>query len=432
MRALASALLLASAVATAAEEAPAPPPQFVFAMHGFVSGSIYYQDGNLGPSEGQQSLFVNNQTPTTRAPNVDRLVFGGDVRQSRFNFSVAGPRVFGGAATPKAVLEIDFFGGFGSGNYGNASLTPRLRWAYAELDFGGGNRLLAGQTNDLIFAMAPTSLAHIAFPYGYGSGNIGWRRPGLFGFHTFGSDTKMELAWEVGRSNWADSGAVTGSANTGNGIGQNTVGSGGDPYGFSFGEASGLPAVEARVTVSSGTTLTAFVTGHWQRIDRSGVNATPPASGTTNTNLDVIAGNVGAKMAAGPLTVAATAFTGKNLAPIIGDFLAFQPNSVGDVHEYGGWVQAGWNFTKELSLWGYIGTDKPNQQDAIAAGYTKIQNVTSSALLQYREGGFAVGPEWIHFYTKTRGSGGATTAASRALDANLSANQYMLTVNYYF
>jgi hypothetical protein len=453
MRALGSALLLGWASAASAQQPPAQepppnvsketegeakppetkpmPPAFTFALHGFVSGSVYFQDANLGPSEGQQSLFVNNQPAVaTRQPNTDKLVFGGDVRQSRFNFSVAGPKVFSDAATPKAVLEIDFFGGFGSGNYGDVSLTPRLRWVYAELDFGGGNRLLAGQTNDLIFTMAPVSLAHIAFPYGYGAGNIGWRRPGLFGFHNFGDPkgSRFELAWEVGRSQWADSGALATNPATGNGIGQSTVGSGGDKYGFSLGEASGLPAVEARLTWSAGNAFTIFTTGHWQRIDRSGVDASPPAGPagtTTNTDLDVVAVNAGAKIVAGPLTLAATGFTGKNLAPLVGDFLQFQANTVGDVHEMGGWVQAGLNFTKELSVWGFIGTDKPDQEDAIAAGYTKVQNVTTTGLLQYRDGGYAVGFELIHFYTKTRGG-------TRALDANLDGNQYMLTTNYFF
>ncbi len=31
--------------------------------------------------------------------------------------------------------------------------------------------------------MAPTSLSHIGFPLGYFTGNTGWRRPGIFGYH---------------------------------------------------------------------------------------------------------------------------------------------------------------------------------------------------------------------------------------------------------
>ena len=430
-----------------AEAPKAPPPAFVFALHGFVSSSLYLQDANLGPSEGQSALFVNAQSTTLKQPSQDRLVFGGDVRQSRFNFSVTGPKESAFGATPKAVLEIDFFGNFGSGNYGDVSLTPRLRWAYAELDWGGGNRFLAGQNNDLIFTIAPASLAHIAFPYSYGAGNIGWRRPGIFGFHTIGDKkaTNFEFAWEVGRSQWADSGQVNQVAaapnSTGNGIGQGVVGSGGDPYGFSLGEASGLPAVEARLMVASGSAWNLFTTGHWQRVDRSGVG-NPPASATftPGKDLDTIALNVGGKATVGPLQLAAIGFTGKNLAPLVGNFLQFQANTIGDIHGMGGWVQAGFNFTKQLSLWGFIGAEKPNEAEAIAARFVRLSNVTSVGMLQYRDstkvGGvnsdYAVAFELVHMRTRTRVYAAAPSTAAAANSGDLDGNQYIVSANYFF
>ena len=481
IQALAGALILWSTVAHAEEpqptdlgktpieepkaEAPkAPPPAFVFALHGFVSSSLYFQDANLGPSEGQSALYVNAQSATLKQPNKDRLVFGGDVRQSRFNFSVTGPKESVLGATPKAVLEIDFFGNFGSGNYGDVSLTPRMRWAYAELDWGGGNRFVAGQNNDLIFTIAPASLAHIAFPYSYGAGNVGWRRPGIFGFHTIGDKkaTNFEFAWEVGRSQWADQGAQTQAQNAtgtcttgatpapgcpnpnipGNGIGQGTVGLGGDPYGFSLGEASGLPAVEARIMLASGSAWNLFTTGHWQRIDRSGVGnvAAIPGIFTPGKDIDTIAMNVGGKATVGPLQLAAIGFTGKNLAPLVGNFLQFQANTIGDVHGMGGWVQAGFNFTKQLSLWGFIGTEKPNEAEAIAARFVRLSNVTSVGMLQYRDstkvGGvnsdYAVAFEWVHMRTRTRVFASAASTAPGPNSGDLDGNQYIVSANYFF
>lgn len=422
-------LLSWSAAAVAADTEPLP---FTFALHGFVSGTVYAQDANLGPSGGQQALTVNPQTPALHAPNQDKLVLSGDVRQSRFNFSVTGPKVFGGAI-PKAVLEIDFFNNYGSGNYGDVSVTPRMRWAYAELNWGD-HRLLFGQTNDLIFTIAPVSLAHIAFPYSYGSGNIGWRRPGIFGFDNFklGGGTNLEFAWEVGRSQWAD----MGSQGT-NGIGSavvntSTGGAGGDTYGFNMGEGSGMPAVEARLTLSQGTNWQIFTTGHWNRVDRKGVDQ--PATYAKNQDLDVVALNAGGKLTVGPLSLAATGYTGKNLAPLVGNFLQFQANDVNDIHEMGGWVQAGYNITKELSLWGYIGVAKPTAEDAYAARQGKIQNVTSSGMLQYRDGGYAIGFEYVHMYTQTRvySSATVTPAVAASLTTGLSGNQYLLSGNYFF
>ncbi|GEJ56407.1 hypothetical protein [Anaeromyxobacter diazotrophicus] len=425
-------------------EAPKSPP-FTFALHGFVSGSVYMQDASLGPSEGQQSLFVNSQPP--KQPNADKMIFGGDVRQSRFNFSVAGPQLpaFGGA-TPRAVLEIDFFGGFGSGNYGDVSVTPRLRWAYAELDWGGGNRVLFGQTNDLIFTIAPASLAHIAFPFGYGSGNIGWRRPGIFGFHTLGDKKAMnlEFAWEVGRSQWADAGGIGNNTVTST-AGTNTAG--GDAYGFSNGVASGIPAVEARLMLASGGDWSLFSTGHYQRIDRSGVGALPTTTGGISSDLDVIAVNAGGKAKVGPLQLAATGFAGKNLAPLVGNFLQFNPNNRGDIHAVGGWVQAGFNLTKQLSIWGYAGIERPDEAEAIASGYTKLRNVTTVGMLQYRDsvkvGGassdYAIGFEWIHMVTRSRqyataaGVTPVVTAATAAGNSgDLDGNQWILSGNYFF
>jgi hypothetical protein len=471
VQAMASALLLGWATASFAAEEPKPtdigktpteeakpaeapkPPAFTFALHGFVSGSVYMQDTSLGPSEGQQSLFVNAQPP--KQPVQDRMIFSGDVRQSRFNFSVAGPKLPGfGNATPRAVLEIDFFGGFGSGNYGDVSVLPRMRWAYAELDWGGGNRLLFGQTNDLIFTIAPASLAHIAFPYSYGSGNIGWRRPGIFGFLTMGDKkaTNVELALEVGRSQWADQGAVTAAANTtgtppnptiaGNGIGQNTVGLGGDPYGFSLGVASGLPAVEARIMLASGTDWSVFTTGHWQRADRTGVGDLPAsATFTPGKDIDTIAGNAGGKYKYGPLQLAAIGFVGKNLAPLVGNFLQFQSNTVGDIHDVGGWVQAGFNLTPLLSVWGYVGIERPNETEATNARFTRLRNVTSVGMIQYRDsvkvGGlasdYAIGFEWIHYNTRVRQYVSTTgTAAVAAGSGDIGGNQWILSGNYFF
>ncbi len=414
LKALAFALLLCAASVAAAQE---KAPEFTFALHGFVSMSGYVQDGLTGPSEGQQSLFAS--PGPAGQPKYDHSLLGFDVRQSRFNFSVAGPKVFGGRATPKGVLEIDFFQGFGGGNYGDVSLLNRMRLAYAELDFGGGNRLAFGQQNDLIFAMAPTSLAHIAFPFGYAAGNIGWRRPAVWGFHSMGggSAPKIEFAWEVGRSQWADQGT-----GTYNGIGQNTTA---DPNGINLGEASSLPAIEARLTLSQGTSWSVFATGHWNSVDRNGFG-NPPAEPTNN--LDVVAANVGAKIVAGPLTLAATGFAGKNLAPLIGNFLTFQPVTARSIHEWGGWVQGGFNFTKEFSAWLFAGTDKPSSADvtrATTAATARLQNVTTVGMLQYRDGGFAYGLEWIHFDTKYR------TMATRA-DTYAKVDQWIASANYFF
>jgi hypothetical protein len=410
LKAFAAALLLSSTALaqTPPAEAPKPPPpQFTFALHGFVSVSGAYQDGTYFLSEGQQAISAGVE------PNNDKKSLTFDVRQSRFNFSVKGPQVLNGA-TPTAVLELDFFQGFGGGAYGDASLLNRLRLAYSELNWGK-HRLQFGQQNDLIFAMAPTSLSHIAFPLGYFTGNLGWRRPGVFGFHQVGTkDLGVELAWEVARSSWQDAAAA---------IGAGSVDPANNPGGISLAEASTLPALEGRVTVTSGKLLSAFVAAHYNQVDVSGIGGGTPAATKT---FNVTSYHAGAKVTAGPLTVAATGFTGKNVASLIGNFAEFKLQANGDdVSTFGFWAQAGFNLTKELSVWALYGEQKPNEDDAKAAGFTRLKNDTMNAQVIYRDGGYGLSAEWINFKTKMR-------AAATAPYEDEKANQFMASATYFF
>jgi hypothetical protein len=406
------------------------PPTFVFALKGFVGVTLFAQDGVTRPSEGQLAMWGAPQatgagTIGGKQPQQDKLIFNGDVRQSRLNFSLAGPQLFG-ASTPRGVLEVDFFGGVGNGNFGNVSLSPRIRLAYAELDWKGGeNRLVFGQNHDLSLPFTSYSLSHLGQPLSFVSGLFGWRRPGVFGYHTVAGDRKsdfLEVAWEVGAPHWAEAGTI-GAANAGAAA---APAAGGDRFGFNAGEASGLPAVQARVMYGEGTKYLVYATGHASRVDRSGVDNL----GRAGSELDVAGLQLGAKAIFGALTLQSQAFTGKNLATTAASFLQFQPNAIGDMHEYGAYLQAGFNFTPEFSLWGMLGTDKMNPREALRANvasggtYGIYQNVVSQGFFQYRVDRFAVSLEFTHFYTKTFGS-------TRALDANVSVNQPSFNAVYF-
>lgn len=417
LKTFAAALLVClTAVAQAQEAKPSP---FTFALHGFVSMSGYMQDARTGLNEGQRALFA------VAEPAADENSLGFDVRQSRFNFSVKGPQVMFGA-TPSAVLEIDFMQGFGEGAFGNVSLMNRMRLAYSELNWGN-HRLAFGQLNDLTFAMAPVSLSHIAFPLGYGTGNIGWRRPGFWGFHNFAAtpDTKVEFAWEVGRSQWADAATATGGQTYN------------APNDASLGTASTLPAVQARLTLTQGKLFNIWVAGHWNRVDMNGVGTDDGVD-----DFDVMAGAAGAKLTFGPATLAATGFYGENTGPLLGNLVQFQAGgatvspapgtpaaaSVQDVAAWGAWVQAGFNLSKEFSLWALYGIQEPDEDDAKAANFARLKNETINVQAIYRDGGYGLGAEWTNFKTETATyTGGAFTSST-----DVKANQYMVTANYFF
>ncbi len=423
-------------VAPVAPAAAPAAPAFKFAMKGFISMSGAWQSGSFTLSDGQQSLAA-----TTPAGIVDKSSLTFDVRQSRFNFSVTGPKVLAGA-TPSGVLEIDFFQGFGGGNFGDVSLLNRMRLAYSELNWVN-HRLQFGQQNDLIFAMAPTSLSHIGFPLGYFTGNLGWRRPGIFGFHTFpvSSDTKVELAWEAGRSQWADVGGGSGAAGVpGNGIGAAGTNT---PNFINLGAASGAPALEGRLSLTVGKLASAFVAAHWNQVDLTGVGppaggGSPAASPRVNT-LDVYSYHAGAKvvldLAPMALTLQATGFTGRNVSALIGQFIDFKygPASDPNVDTIGWWAQAGLNLTKEFSLWGFYGQQKPNRSDAERALLANIENKTTNVIVMYRDGGYGLSAEWIHFDTTQATYSGAVPGTSTLTATRVAkANQFMGTATYFF
>jgi hypothetical protein len=460
LKALGAALLLGCAALSQAQEAPKPPapPAFTFAMKGFVSMSAAYQTGSFSLSEGQQSLASNTGVDL---PDKSSLTF--DVRQTRLNFSVKGPTVLAGA-TPSAVVELDFFQGFGGGNFGDVSLLNRLRLAYTELNWGM-HRLQFGQNNDLIFAMAPTSLSHIAFPLGYFTGNLGWRRPGIFGYHTLpvGKDVKVEGAWEIGRSQWADSGACPANpapATSCLSVGQGQAGTGG---GVTYGESSSAPAVEGRISLLYSTLVTAFVGAHWNQVDLSGYGSGASTAGDPNVKtIGVVAYNLGAKWAQPlskdmMLTLAATGFTGKNVYPLIANFTTGnQPSAATnfgtfrlgyngeDINTMGWWAQGGFNFTKELSLWAFYGQQKIDEKDlarsfglgaATAVTSTAFENATTNIMAMYRDGGYGFSLEWINFATKYGSAVNRTAAATGdtfTTTRTAKSDQYMFSANYFF
>lgn len=401
--------LLVAGTLPVAASAQAAAPDYTFQLKGFVSMTGAMQTGTFSLGEGQQSLAAGAE------PTADKNSVAFDVRQSRFNFSVKGPQVLAGA-TPTGVLEIDFYGGSSAGNFGNVSVFPRMRVAYTQLDWGQ-HKLQIGQQNDLTFAMAPTSLSHIGFPMGYFTGNIGWRRPGILGFHTIpvAEDLKLELAWQVGRSQYADATTVGGIYN---------------------GEASATPAFQGRVTVS-GKTYSAFVAGHYSSMDPNGVGVADVDPKAINSTAVAFGG----KIAFMGITLQAAGFTGNNTDPLLGNFVEFKPRTVADkdLSAIGYWAQLGYNVTKEFSLWGFYGnqaTDKdvskrlPTAAVNAVRAPSKFDNTTMNVQAMYRDGGVGFSAEYSAFTTKSLVYDNVTGVfASERKDK---ASQIMATANYFF
>lgn len=435
--------------------APAKPSPFVFALHGFVSGGIYLQDAVFQSGQGGAAIYGPNQLTT------DKWFLGGDVRQTQLKFTVKGPEVFGGA-TPQAVVELDLLGGNqittipgqtqvvrdAMGNpigtvggtalsspSGDESVLPRLRLAYAELNWGDGtDQLRVGQQHNLLVYTIPASLSHIGIPLGYGAGQLGWRTPGITYLHRFAmpNDKRFDVHVQLNRNSWIDNYPVCTAAQVPPAAGANCL-----PSGVSMGEASTLPQVEARIVFASGKTpgpwqyyqandFMIFAIGHWDVKDLSGVGANAATGRDTMTTL---IGDLGFKVSLGPAIIAGNGWYGKNSGGVYGNLLQMQPPSAPDVTGFGAWGQLGLMLTKEISVWAFSGIDKPNEDQAIAAGFSRLQNVQAAGQVMYKDGSFGVAFEWLHIWTKSYVPPTMMTAASTS---TLEGNQPMATVDYFF
>ena len=414
--------------ATSAAEAPAPaaasppvapapppsakPPPIRLELHGFAGGSIYLQDAGLGPNHGGGAWYVTGE------PARDAWSLGGDVRQTRLNVAAVGAPVMHGAI-PRAVIEIDLFGGNGAGAFGDASVVPRLRQAYAELAWET-TKVQVGQTHSLVLAMTPTTVGHVAFPLTYTAGTIGWRFPGIFVYRTValpGPDTTAEIAVMIARAAWQNpSNAPFADSQPGSGDGKPYVSQ--DALGIGLGEASGLPQVEVRARFKR-PHIEGFAAGHAHRVDRSGTGT----STGTQINLDVLAANAGCKLGLGPLTVQGSGYVGKNLAPLVGSLLQFQGPTSSDVREWGAWGQVGFAIDERLSVWALAATSRPRASDVRAAGLTRLRNTVASAMVRYQDGGYALGLELTRWATRKSAGADATS---------LSGDQIMSSASYTF
>ena len=397
---------------------PPPPPapsEWNFAFHGVAGVSLYVQDNPTFVLNGQGPLL-----PLAPPPKDGGLVAGADIRQSRFNSSLAGPKVFGGA-TPKAVLEIDLFGLNSPGGFGEVSAYSRVRLAYAELKWEN-DLLRFGQDHELILGLVPEGMGHLAFPVTYFAGLLGWREPGIGYFHTIPlEESKLELALQINKSDWqnpTDFGAST--ANDLN---------------VDYGQLSGMFGGEARVKYSSEHVM-AFVAGHWNHVQgtHAGDLVVPPAAVPTR-NWDVAAGAIGVKLTGGGFSLLANAYVGQNLGPLLGEQLQFFSSN--DVFEWGGWLQAIYAITPHFNVSAIAGTAQPKGSDLQAASAAAAQgkpagtlvpvratNTVVGGMIRYQDGGFAIGPEFHRSMATSMDQNGTSTP--------INGDQFMLSGMYFF
>lgn len=409
-----------------------PPVEFVspggdwrFGFHGMVGVSFYVQDTPDYALNGQGPLLAS-YVPA------NGFTTGADIRQTRFGFTLSGPKVLG--ATPKALIDFDLFGLASPGDYGEVSLYQRVRNAYLEMKWQN-TVLRFGQDDEIVLGVVPDSIGHQAFPVTYTAGMIGWREPGVEFFQKipFADDVNLEFALQIMKSDWESPynlGASTSQL-------QNV----------DLGQLSGWPGIEGRIKFTS-PHLMAFVAGHYNHVEGSHQNdiapfPLSPLEVTPNRNWDVAASVAGLGVNVGDpatfeFTAQGSAYYGKNLAPLLGELLTFWASN--DISEWGAWGQAKFGFLRYFDISGIVGKSQLNASDLESAivnlngGGGLFSNMVIGGMLRCRIGGLAFGPEFFHVIGEAIqiNGNGATGYGPGAPNGVLKTNQGMLSAMYSF
>jgi len=342
-------------------------------LKGFVSFTAFAQDQNFTFGNGQ-----NAEYPNPPDCHVDCWFGGGDVRQTRLTMVFNGPVVIGSWKV-NATLETDFFGGNnGTGAFSGQQEVPRLRLGF--LDFTNGSTTIRlGQQWSPLFGNTAVSLAHIAFPLGYGSaGDIGWRFPGIFVYQQLtpkDSVVSAELQAALMAGSWNAPDCTT----TTNCINSDTAGN------------AAFPQAELRFNLGgkmgdSGT-WSAYIVGHYDQKDLTGPGADAPGD-----KLDGSAVEIGAKFQIGPFMLQGNGYTGHSIGQQFATI-----NQFGKIADHGGWAQVGFDITKMWSVFAFAGIDDPKNSDVLQAvgPAGRMKNEMLAAMVRWKCGPLAFGVEYL-------------------------------------
>lgn len=221
-------------------------------LFGTIHAGVFANSGNAN--------WLDNPNLVGATPaGTEAGTMSASLRQTRIGFTAEGPAI--GSMRTNAVVAMDFFGGIPGFQTGQVMGLPRLLVAYGRIE-GERSAIEIGQDHMILAPRDPTSLAAIAFPLLFRSGNLYLRVP----------QVRVEHAW-------------TSRLRTTAGIVAPVAGDlTGEAYQFVppalSGERSRRPGVQARVAYTTGATgaersIDIGLSGHvgWERrgaaLDRS-------------------------------------------------------------------------------------------------------------------------------------------------------------------
>ena len=371
-------------------------------IKGFVGATMFLQDQSFKFGNGQNAEWAN---PPAHTEN--KWFHGFDVRNTRLTLVFNGPEITKGWKLG-GVIEMDFFGGeLGSSVFAAQMPMPRLRLAYA--DFVHNNlRIRMGQAWTPMFGNVPVSVSHIAFPLGYGSaGFVGWRFPGIYlywGLNSKESAVNIRMDAALFTGSWNGPGNNNNFLNAGN---------------------FGTPQMEVKFNFIA-KSWTVYVVGHYDQKNLAPVNT------TYDSKLTGTAVELGAKFHTGGFLVQGNFYTGKNIGQQFGAITQVQDTSL-DLHSMGGWVQIGYVFNKKLGVYGFLGGENVNHDDAVALfSSPRTKHLLYNFMVDYKLGAVTLGVEWLHSNLTYATKGGGARADDGYNDNTLGGNQLSLSCLYKF
>ena len=149
-------------------------------LSGLVLFNGWYNDARFDNSDVPH--FVSNPQDSTGLTNANASA---GVRQSRLGLTITGMQALG--AQLSGDIQLDFFGGQQPSSGGRTFPIPRIRTAFAKLDWRHVG-LLVGQETQLISPLNPVSFAAVGTPEFTAAGNLWFWVP------------QVRVGYEAGRS----------------------------------------------------------------------------------------------------------------------------------------------------------------------------------------------------------------------------------------
>ena len=333
-------------------------------LNGFVSTTAFVQDQAFKFGNGQNASFVNSDYDS------GKLIKGFDMRNTRLTCKINGPEILKGWKS-SAVLETDLFGGYSGNSAFSASQQYfRIRLAFADLE-KGNLKFRLGQAWSPMFGNPTISMSHIAFPLGYGSaGFLGWRFPGLQAFYSIAKDSPVNFRIDaaVFSGSWNEPGTSPDFINAG---------------------SLGFPQFEVRFNVLTKNS-NLYVVGHFDKKDLAAID------NDEKSELDGMAVELGGKTKVGGFLFQGNIYTGKNIGHQFGSITQL-PSIQQDLNSYGGWLQLGYDFSKNWSVFGFYGFENVDKDQALKAfANPRTKHNLMSFMLKYSAEPFSIGLEYLN------------------------------------